>query len=176
MKNDNPPLSTLCSPLSAVLIVVIAVLMNSCISEEVSHLYYPEKSDPVKAGYIKIHLNTPGPHIPTAKTYGSRAMNSQMEMAIDSELLNILVFNYSDDGNGNISETFNYKASVSGSIEYDKNGGSNAIVNVRLIKSVSSNDFYRIVVIANHDMSEINMVSNVTTKKDILEQLTYLVP
>ena len=121
MKNGNPPFSTLCSPLSTIFISWIAILMTSCISEEVSFLYSPAKSDPVKEGYIKIHLNTPEPHIPTAKTYGTRAMNSQMEMAMDSELLNILVFNYSDDGNGNISETFNYKASVRGSVEYDKN-------------------------------------------------------
>ena len=149
----------------------MVVLMISCISEEVAYRPDPD----VKSGYMKIHLNTPEPHTPT-KTHGTRAMDDQAERAIDPEMLNVLVFNYNNDGNGNITETFYYMATISGPVIYDENDSSKATVVVKLMKSASPDDFYRIVVIANHDLSEIDMVGKATTKEEILEQLTYMVP
>ena len=150
---------------------LMVALMISCISEEVAYRPDPD----VKSGYMKIHLNTPEPHTPT-KTHGTRAMDDQAERAIDPEMLNVLVFNYNNDGNGNITETFYYMATISGPVIYDENDSSKATVVVKLMKSASPDDFYRIVVIANHDLSEIDMVGNATTKEEILEQLTYMVP
>ena len=144
-------------------VLAIAVLMTSCISEEVLTLPYPKPT----SGYIKIHLNRSDLNIPTGKTYG---MNSQPESAIDPAILSIIVFDYSNNGSGVITETFNYMAPISGAITYEDN---KAIVIVKLEKSSSSGEQYRIVVIANHDLSEIELVRNVTTKNEVLEQLTF---
>ena len=154
-------------------LLVLMGMVTSCITEEVVTVPDSEPTDPVKSGYMKIHLNTPESHMPKTKTYGTRAMDNQAEREIDPEMLNVLVFSCDDDGDGNISEKFYYKAIVNGSVVYDENDGNKAAVVVKLMKSASSNDYYRIVVIANHDMSGIKMVRNVTAKEDILEQLTY---
>ena len=150
----------------------ILAVMTSCVSEEVASVPDSEPDGLVEKGYMKIHLNTPELQIP-AETYGTRAMNGRSEEVIDSEILNVLVFSCDDGGAGDISETFYCKASVSGSVVYDENDGSKASVVVKLTKSVSSDDYYRIVVIANHDMSGIEMLENGTTKEGILSQLTY---
>jgi len=157
--------------------VGLAIFMTSCVSEEV--ISVPDTNNPadsVKSGYMKIRLNTPEPHIPTTKTYETRAMDSQAENEIDAETLNVLVFSYNNDGEGIVSETFYYKATISGSVVYDENDSSKATVFVKLMKSISQNDLYSFVVVANHDLSDVEMVRNVTTKQDILEQLTYSVP
>ena len=168
-------LSSLHSPLSTLLLVWMTLLITSCISEEV-YMPYPEPANPVQNGYIKIHLNTPDPQMPTSKSVGTRAMSAQEERVIDPKMLNVLVFSYMDDGYGTITETFDYMAPVSGGVDYDEMDGSKATVVAKLMKSNTSSDYYRIVVIANHILSDINLVRNVTTKKDLLEQLTYLVP
>ena len=175
MKNGNPPLSTLYSLLYAIFMVVIAILLTSCISEEISYKPAPKPDDPVKSGYMKIRLNTPESHIPRTKSSGTRSMDNQAERFLDTEMLNVLVFSYNDDGNGNITETFYYKATISGSVEFDENDGSKATVVVRLLKSASPNDLFRFVIVANHDFSGIEMVRNITTKQEVLEQLTYSV-
>ena len=174
MKNGNPPLSTFRSPLSTIFMVWIAILMTSCISEEITPVPDTGPNDPVKNGYVKIHLNMPEAQIPT-KTYGTRAMGDKEENDIFPEMLNVLVFSYNDDGDGNITETFNNMATVSGSVVYDENDGSKATVVVKLINSGSANDLYRIVVVANYEFPDINMFSNVT-KEDIMKQLTFEVP
>ena len=168
-------LTTHNSPLSTLLIVWMTLLITSCISEEV-FMPYPEPANPVQNGYIKIHLNTPDPQLPTSKSVGTRAMNAQEERVIDPKMLNVLVFSYMDDGYGTITETFDYMAPVSGGVDYDEMDGSKATVVAKLMKSNTSSDYYRIVVIANHILSVINLERNVTTKKDLLEKLTYLVP
>jgi hypothetical protein len=150
-------------------------IMTSCISEEISYKPAPKPDDPVKSGYMKIRLNMPDLHIPS-KTNRTRAMDDQAENDIIPDYLDILVFSYNDDGEGNITETFNYIAKLSGSIVYDENDFSKATVIVELINSSSANDLYRIVVVANHDFPNIDMVKNVTTKEEIMEQLTFLSP
>ena len=153
---------------------VIIVLTTSCVNDEIVSI--PEPYGPDKSGYMKIHLNMPDLRTPAAKVYGSRAMNDYAERAIDPKLLNILVFDYNDDGNGNITETFCYMAPVSESIVYDELDKNKATVTVRLTKNISPGDLYRIMVIANHDLSGINLTTKEDiTKEGVLEQLTYTV-
>ena len=152
----------------------LAIFLTSCVNKEIAPV--PDPLDPVKSGYIKILLKTPETNIPTNKTYGTRAMSSKAESEIDTEMLNILVFNHNNDDEGNETETFFYMATISGNVVYDENDCSKSAIVVKLMKSISSSDFYRIVVVANHDLSGIEMVRNVTTKQEILEQLTYFVP
>ena len=168
-------LSTLHSPLSTFFLVWMTLLMTSCIREEL-YMPYPEPANPVQNGYIKIHLNTPDPQMPTSKSFGTRAMRVQTESAIDAKMLNVLVFSYKDDGDGNITEIFDYVASVKGGVVYDEMDVNKATVVAKLLKSSTSNEYCRIVVIANHVLSGVDLVRNVTTKKDLLEQLTYPVP
>ena len=152
-------------------LVGVLIITISCTKEDTGLI--PELTDPVKSGYIKMHLNTSKLHTPTTKTHGTRAMDNQAETAIDHKALKVLVFSYNDDGNSNITETFYYVAPISGPIVYD---GNKATVIVRLMKSASPNDFHRIVVVANHDFPDLNMEMGVTTKEEILEQLTFSVP
>ena len=168
-------LTTYHLPLTTILLVWMTLLMTSCISEEV-FMPYPEPVNPDQNGYITIHLNTPDPQMPTSKSVGTRAMSPQAERAIDTKMLNVLVFSCVDDGGGRITETFDYVAAVKGSVVYDEMDVNKATVVAKLLKSSTSNDYYRIVVIANHVLSDINLERNVTTKKDLLEQLTYSVP
>ena len=136
------------------------ILMTSCVRD----VFTSEPVDTVKFGYMKIRLDAPESHIPT------KSMNAHAERAIDQTLLNILVFNHK-----NGDEKFCYKATVSESVIYDENNKS-AIVTVRLTKSASPDDLYRIVVIANYDLSGIDMIENITTKAEVLEQLIFSVP
>ena len=168
-------LSTLHSPLSTLFIVWMTLLMTSCIREEES-MPYPEPANSVQNGYIKIHLNTPDLQMPTSKSFGTRAMSAQAERAIDAKMLSVIVFSCVDNGGGHITETFDYVATVKGGVVYDEMDVNKAIVVAELMKSNTANDYYRIVVIANHVLSNVNPVRNVTTKKDLLKQLTYPVP
>ena len=142
------------------LFVGISILFSSCIREDII-----SDDNYSRDGYMKIYLNTPDLRTPY---YGQRAMGTHAERTIDQNLLNILVFKCSDD-----TETFYYQAPISGSIIYED--GNKAVVTVKLAKSALDNDLYRIVIVANHDISEINIIKDVTTKTEILEQLTYSV-
>jgi len=103
-------------------------------------------------------------------------MSAQAERAIDAKALSVIVFSCVDDGDGNITETFDYVATVKGGVVYNEMDVNKATVVAELMKSSTANDYYRIVVIANHVLSNVNPVRNVTTKKDLLKQLTYPVP
>ena len=143
------------------LFVGISILFSSCIREDIISDYGNYSRD----GYMKIYLNTPDVRTPY---HGQRAMGTHAERTIDQNLLSILVFKCDDD-----TETFYYQAPISGSIIYEE--GNKAVVTVKLAKSASDNDLYKIIIVANHDISGINMIKDVTTKTEILEQLTYSV-
>jgi len=142
------------------LFVGISILFSSCIREDII-----SDDNYSRDGYMKIYLNTPDLRTPHHK---QRAMGTHAERTIDQNLLSILVFKCSDD-----TETFYYQAPISGSIIYED--GNKAVVTVKLAKSASFNDLYRIMIVANHDISGINMIKDITTKTEILEQLTYSV-
>ena len=155
---------------SIIILAFLAIVPMSSCTKDTS---IPEQVISDKFGYITIKLNTPEPHIPTTRANGTRAMNSQMESTIDHKKLNVLVFRYNDDGDGSITETFYSNASISESIIYDEN---NATITAKLAKSASQDDLYRIVVVANYDLSDIDIIENTTTKERVLEQLIFSVP
>ena len=144
-------------------LIGISILMYSCTQEEMAY----ESSPSIQDGYMKIHLHTPDLQTPTL-----RSMDNQAENAIDKSLLNVLVFKY--QGNGD--EVFQYRAPISGSIKYNKDDSSKAEITIKLVESISSEDQYRIVVVANYDFSDIDLNKDVTSKSEILEQLTYSLP
>ena len=146
-------------------LIGISILMLSCTQEEISL----EPSPSFQNGYMKIHLKTPDLRTPTVNTPVTRSMNNWAENAIDKSLLNVLVFKC----NGDEDEIFCYRTPISGSIRYDENDGSKAEITIKLVESTSSDDQYRIVVIANHNLADINLIKDVTSKTEVLEQLTY---
>lgn len=121
-------------------------------------------------GFMRIYLDLPDLHTFNPAKAGTRAMNNEAERAIDQDLLNILVFKKNNDD----TETFYYKAPITGSITYDSSDGRKAVVTVKLVKSENSSDLFRIVVVANHSVEGVTMVENVTPKQAVLEELTYL--
>lgn len=157
---------------SVLLLCIIAGtgLLCSCMDD--GNVDVPEKGGGVSEGFMRIHLNLPDLLAFDPSKAATRAMDNDAERAIDPSLLNILVFK----SNGGGSETFYYKAPVSGSITYEDAEKRMAIVTVKLVKSEGSNDKFRIVVVANHSMDGVPMTEDVTTKEEVLEGLVFPMP
>ena len=133
--------------------------MSSCSQEEM----VCESSPSIQDGYMKIHLHTPDLQIPSLRS---------AENAIDKNLLNVLVFKCDGDEDG----IFYYKAPISGSIIYDKDDNSKAEITIKLLESTSSEDQYKIVVVANYDLSNVELKKNRTSKAEVLRNLSYSLP
>lgn len=148
---------------------LILFVLCSCAQDEIS----AGKSVVSKNGdyYIQLLLNLPDLQSSEAGDPSTRAMNDKAERMIEPEKLNILVFKH-DVGTG--SETYVYKAPVSGKITYDEGDATKAKITVKLIKSQPGEQF-RMVLVANQDLSSVSFVTGVSLKDDVLKELTYTV-
>lgn len=144
------------------LLAVIAIGgLASCTDSDL--IETPNGSVAASYGYMKISFDMPEFDEPSH----SRSMNDAAEKMIDADLLSILVFRVA----GN-TETFYYEAPVSESIVYENN---KAQLVVKLVKSKTASERFRVVVIANHDLLGVTLSEGVALS-DILQQITYSYP
>lgn len=143
--------------------LLLILLFFSC-----SHERIIEEPGVNADNYVQILMNLPDLQNAETKSGGTtRAMDDVAERRIELEKFHVLVFKY-DSG----AETYVYKAPVSGNIQYETGDGTKAKVTVRLAKS-SSGEQYRLVFIANQDLTSVSLVVGSTSKADLLQQLTY---
>lgn len=138
----------------------------SCVQDEMPDKFNPNTTNP--DGFIRIHMSMPELRSPDSRSASTRAMNDAAERDIDENKLNILVFK--KEGS---DEKFAYKAPLSGSVEYNDNDKTKAMITVKLMQSTIGEQ-YRLVIIANHDIVG-GSIATGTLKSEVLEQLTYSV-
>lgn len=152
------------------LFIAAASSLLSCVQDEFPlNGQQPSSTE----GFLRIYLNTADLQDPKQGKAGTRAMDNTAEKKIDPDLLNILVFKTDTESS---AEIFYYKAPVSGSIVIDETVRNRAVVTVKLVKSLSADEKYRIVVVGNYNMENITLLENITEKTDVMEQLAYAVP
>lgn len=156
--------------LKYVLFVLSFILgFSACTDEDT---FVPGTGGNQSEGYMKIQMNLPEFKTPTTGGKATRAMSQAAEKALDPDKFSVLVFKYNESG-GNVTETFWYKAPLSGGFVIDADNPSKAEITVKLVKSESSNDKFRIVIVANHDITDVNMVKEQTSKTEIYSELVY---
>lgn len=149
--------------------IIVTGSLFSCSQDEIS---LTTSHETAAKGYLQIHLNASDMRYPDGNKTGTRAMDEQAEKRINPDLLNVLIFKYDE---GSSSEKFCYKAPISGTIRIDETNQDIAIITVKLSKSLSPDEKYRIMVICNYDLSNITMTEDITEKTDILNQSIYSV-
>lgn len=144
------------------LLAALIGIMSACIFEDEPVI--PKEESAVSGAYLKIQLDLPEMSVPSSKTAGTRAMSAEAERVIDLNTLHILVFKPTGE--------FYYKAPVVGSIVYDEDDLSKAILTVKLVKSENASEQFKIGIVANYDLSAFPL-TNTTTFDDIKQTLTY---
>lgn len=142
-------------------------MLFSCVQDEIPAGTNPnsEKVD----YYTKILMNLPDLQSANMSDLSTKSMDDKAERMVQLSKLNILVFKVTSG-----VETYAYKAPISGNIEYDTQDGTKAMITVKLEKSQSGAQ-YRMVLIANQDISSMTLTAGTTLKEDVLQVLTYTV-
>lgn len=142
--------------------------MFSCVQDEI--LTGTNVTTENKENSVQIFMNLPELQSVNAEKVSTKAMNDEAERLIDQSKLSVLVFK-SNSG----TETYAYKAPISGSIKYDVQNGTKAMITVKLSES-KPGEYCRLLFIANQEITNIALEPGVTHKEDLLQDLTYTVP
>lgn len=139
--------------------------LSSCVHDETPVNLSPDING--SDSYLQIHMNLPELMSQQTREVSTKAMNDAAERMIDINKLNVLVFKEVAG-----TEKYVYKAPLSGSVEYDTQDGTKAMITVKLMKS-QPGEKYRMVIVANHEIASSSLVSGTTTKTEALELMVF---